>query len=487
MCIQRQKQQLLTIFFLVFFLQVPVNVVESSDIRLPKLGDATSGIVSHEQEYLIGRTWLKAFRSRIKEYQDPMLKQYLEQLLNNLASHSQLEDPRLELVIVNNPTINAFAVPGGIIGVHTGIFIHAKTEDELSSILAHELAHLSQRHFARGIEAQRKTSLLSMGGLLAGLAIAAAAGADAGTAAMTVSQAAAMEGSLRYSRSNEQEADRIGLQTMRAANRNPRAAAKMFETMLSISRHSINRPPEFLLTHPVTEKRIADARNRTMNAPLKHYPPSEEYLLMQSRASVALNKNPDRIIQNFELKLRQRALNSDAISYGLALAYIKKNDFPQARRLTNTLIENHPEQLIYRYTDIEIDIASKHHDKAANKLQILLQKNPHSYPLLVLQAELFLNRKKYYESSEVLGLLTKDRPEDPDMWYRLAEVSGLAGDIATVHKARAEYFILVGAFDRARKQLSRAAVLLKHDFQQSAIIRQRLRDLASIEERVIKL
>ena len=116
-----------------------------------------------------------------------------------------------------------------------------------------------------------------------------------------------------------------------------------------------------------------------------------------------------------------------------------------------------------------------------------MQKHPNNYPLLVLQAELFLNRKKYYESSEVLSLLTKDRPEDPDIWYRLAEVSGLAGDIATVHKARAEYFILVGAFDRARKQLSRAAVLLKHDFQQSAIIRQRLRDLASIEERVIKL
>ena len=484
---QTEKRHLLRIFFLVFSLKVLMHSAVCSEIRLPKLGDATSGIVSHEQEYLIGRTWLKAFRSRIREHQDPILKQYLEQLLNSLASHSQLEDPRLELVIVNNPTINAFAVPGGIVGVHTGIFIHAKTEDELSSILAHELAHLSQRHFARGIEAQRQNSLLSMGGLLAGLAIAAAAGADAGTAAMTVSQAAAMEGSLRYSRSNEQEADRIGLQTMKAANRNPRAAAEMFETMLSITRHSINRPPEFLLTHPVTEKRISDARNRTMNTSLRHYPPSEEYLLMQSRAITALNKNPDTVIKNFRLKLRQRVLNSDAMNYGLTLAHLKKNDLVKAKQLIDVLIENNPNQLIFRHTDIEIDMASKRLQVAAAKLDTLLEKNPNNYALLLLQSELHLARKKYHQSSELLTLLTRDRPEDPDIWYRVAEVSGLAGDIAGVHKARAEYFILVGAFDRARKQLSRAAILLKNDFKESAMIRQRLRDLAIIEDRVVKL
>ncbi len=458
-----------------------------SEIKLPKLGDTASGIVSREQEYLIGRMWLKAFRSRIKEYEDPLMKQYIEGLLFELATYSELEDVRLELVIVNNPTINAFAVPGGIIGLHTGIFAHAKTEDEFSSILAHELAHLSQRHFARGLEEQKKASFLSMGGLLAGLAIAAAAGADAGTAAMTVSQAATMEGRLRYSRSNEQEADRIGLQTMKNAGRNPAAAAKMFETMLTLTRHAINRPPEFLLTHPVTEKRISDARNRVINLPFRHYPRSENYLLMQARALVALNKNTKATIENFRLKLRQRSLNSEAIYYGLALAHAQMKDYEKATSLIHDLIKHQPDQLIYLHTEIEIDLASGRLSEAQEKVTEMLRKSPNNYPLLVLHSEGLMKARKYEQSAEVLKLLCRTRPEDPNVWYRLAEVNGLAGNIAGVHKARAEYFILVGAFDQARKQLTRASNLLRSDFKQSAIIRQRLRDLAAIENGVMKL
>jgi predicted Zn-dependent protease len=157
----------LTISIIVLFALTSPAHSSDSEIRLPMLGDSSSGIVSKYQEYQLGREWLKVFRSRVQTFDDPLMQNYLENLLYNLATYSELEDPKLELVIVNNPTMNAFAVPGGVVGVHTGIFSFAQTEDQMVSVLAHELAHLSQRHFARGIEAQRKSTTASLAGLLA--------------------------------------------------------------------------------------------------------------------------------------------------------------------------------------------------------------------------------------------------------------------------------------------------------------------------------
>ena len=112
---------------------------ESANIKLPLLGDASSSGISQKKEYELGRAWLMAYRSRINEHHDPLLTNYLEQLVYRLASRSHLKDRRLELIVINNPTLNAFAVPGGVIGVHTGLFLFAKSEDQLSSVLAHGL------------------------------------------------------------------------------------------------------------------------------------------------------------------------------------------------------------------------------------------------------------------------------------------------------------------------------------------------------------
>ena len=295
---------------------LPSTASLSADIKLPLLGDSASGVISKQQEYELGRLWLKSFRSRVREYDDPLMQQYLEQLLYNLATYSDLEDPRLELIVVKNPSMNAFAVPGGVVGFHTGVFAFAENEDQMVSVLAHELAHLSQRHFARGVEAQRTSSIISMAGLLASLVIAATAGGDAGLAAITSTQAMTMQGQLRYSRSNEKEADRMGMQTMERASRDPAAVAGMFETMLRATRFSGSRLPEFLLSHPVTERRISDARGRAMKHSMRHYMSNPEYFLMQARAMVAMEKSPIDSIKRFQAKLDSNTQNSDAANYG---------------------------------------------------------------------------------------------------------------------------------------------------------------------------
>src|SRR5690554_689520 len=178
---------------------------------LPSLGDSSSSIVSPEQEHQLGRAWLSLLRGQIRQLSDPLVKDYLERSVYRLAETSQLQDRRLEFVLLESPQLNAFAAPGGIIGVNGGLFIHAQTEAEFASVLAHELAHLSQRHFARGLEAQQRMQLPLMAAMLPGVIAAAAGAGDAAIAAIASGQAAAIQSQRSFSRQNEQEADRIGL------------------------------------------------------------------------------------------------------------------------------------------------------------------------------------------------------------------------------------------------------------------------------------
>jgi predicted Zn-dependent protease len=456
----------------------------SANIELPALGDTASAIISQQQEFELGQAWLRAYRSRISEYNDPQLYDYLEELLYQLAAHSELKDHRLSLVTINNPSMNAFAVPGGVIGVHTGLFRYAKTEHQIASVLAHELAHLSQRHFARRVEQQRKNATTTMAAMLASLVIAATVGGDAGMAAMTASQAHSMENAMRYSRQNEQEADRLGIQTIYAAGMDPKGVPAMFEQMLRATRYTGSKPPEFLLTHPLTENRVADAKNRVSQFPLKHYPDNIEYHLMRARALVAIEKNAAASLNRFNSELEGDSLNKDASRYGLVLAHMGLGNFDDARKNLSQLISSSPDRLTYLLAEIEIDRREGKYISAIEKAQNLLRHNSKSYALRMMLAEVYLKANQFTESEKVLEELAQRYPDRPYVWFQLAEVSGLAGDIAGVHKARAQYFILNGVFDKAREQLGYARKLLVHDYQETAIIDQQLRDLADLQEKM---
>ena len=266
---------------------VPPALAQTDELKLPNLGESSTRMFSAEFEHQLGQTWLRIFRSQAPTVNDPLMFEYLENLIYGLVTHSKLEDRRVDLVVVDNPTINAFAVPGGVIGVHNGLLLYAQTEDELGTVLAHEIAHLSQRHFSRGVEFQKNQAPINLAAMLAGLVIMATAGGDAGLAALTSAQALAQDSALRYSRSNEQEADRVGMQTMVDAGLDPHAAPAMFERMMQASRYSGgNRIPEFLRTHPLSENRIADTRNRARQHPKTIRPVNLDYQLMRARAYV---------------------------------------------------------------------------------------------------------------------------------------------------------------------------------------------------------
>lgn len=418
---------------------------------LPSLGDSSSGIVSPEQEFQLGRAWLSLLRGQVPQLSDPLLKDYLERSVYRLAESSQLQDRRLEFVLLKSPQLNAFAAPGGIIGVNGGLFLHAQTEAEYASVMAHELAHLSQRHFARGLEAQQRMQLPMMAALLAGVVAAAAGAGDAGLAAIVSTQAAAIQAQRRFSRQNEQEADRIGLLNLQRAGYDPRAMPDMFGRLMRQYRYN-QKPPEFLLTHPVSESRIADTRNRAEQYPPGGVQDSLRYQLMRARVELRFESTPGLSAKRFRAMLDEDG-NLDAARYGLALAQIRSGQLEAAGTNLQPLLEKAPDEMAYNLAQIELDITANRLQAADKRMQRLLELYPSSYPVRQSYIDLLVKQSRLPEAEQELDRLVEARPRDPDVWYQVSEVRGLTGNILGLHQARAEFFALVGDYTQAIEQL----------------------------------
>ncbi|MCB1679296.1 MAG: M48 family metallopeptidase [Halioglobus sp.] len=443
---------------------------------------------SVEFEHQLGQTWLRMFRSQVGTVDDPLLFDYLEHLIYRLITHSKLADRRVDIVVVDNPTINAFAVPGGVIGIHNGLLLWAQTEDELATVLAHEIAHLSQRHFSRGVEFRKNQQPLTLAAMLAGLVLMATTGSDAGMAAISAAQAAAQDSALRYSRSNEQEADRIGMQTLVDAGMDPHAAADMFERMLQASRYAGgDRFPEFLRTHPLSENRIADTRNRARQYPRQIRPTSLDYQLMRARVVMQLSSTPEQAIQRFRGELEGEPRSREAATYGLVLALTAAGRAEEARLELDALWSKDPDRLEYIIADAQIDTVLNQPARAAKKLAARLQLSPANHPLTMAYASALMKNQQPHIAEEVLLAQSRVRPGDPGLWYLLAEVQGLAGNIVGLHQSRAEYFILNGGLDQAEKQLTYALPLARNDYLTSARINERLKDITQMREQMQNL
>ncbi len=427
-------------------------------------------------EKQIGRQFLKQINAVVPTINDPILKYYVDRHLADLAQYSQMQEKVLEVVLIDSPAVNAFAAPGGVVGVNLGLLVVAEDVHEYSSVMAHELAHLSQRHFARGIEEQRRATLPTMASLIAAIALGMAAGGDAGLAAMSASQAASMSSQLRYSRSRETEADRIGMNTLVNAGMDPDGMARMFDRMGRAYRYS-SRPPEFLLTHPLSETRVADAKVQALSYPKKQYEDSPDYVLARMRAMVHYANSPEEAVKQFRKQVKENP-DSQPAQYGLALALSRAGEHEEALPLADMLFANAPDRLLFVAAYAEFLTAAGEYDQALTLLERQLLLNPDNPPLAMLYADALEKNEEYDIAESILKRQSDLRPNDIDVWYALAEVSGKAGDIVGVHRARAEFFALHGAYTRAIQHLEYARRLVARTNKQlHAMLDQRINDL----------
>lgn len=450
-----------------------------NDYGLPSLGGASTSVSN--EEYRLGRAWLRQFRAQAPQWQDAITNDYLQSLIARLAPHSQINGLRTITVIVDNESLNAFAVPGGVVGINTGLFAFAEDEGAFVSVLAHELGHLSQRHYARGSARAAQTQLPAMAAMLAGMLIAASGGGDVGMAAAMGSQAALIQDQLSYSRLFEQEADNIGLQAMADAGYDPEAMVRMFAAMQRMARLQGDTPPEFLLTHPVTDNRLTAAQDRAAQLSVTDaYTSDTLYDMMRARALLSIYTNTP---QQAASRLAQEDAEPAAQDYLAALITARNGQTDSALEQLDRLISQHPDFAMLPASAASVALEAGQYDKAIQRSQRLLRFMPNYLPAQLILAEAQLQRDPQ-AAYNLLRDITSQNPETPQGFNLLAEAAGRSGHDSWGHVARAEYLQLTGRVDRGIRQLSiaRDAAERENDQQMLARIKQRREDFIEYRE-----
>ena len=467
--------------FIIYLLILVSSNLSSSEEDLPIIGDSSSSVISIASEYNLGRLYMAQLRRTLPEYIDPVSQDYSEHLVYRLSEFSELSDRRLEIALIDEKSVNAFAAPGGIIGINAGLIFHADTEGQLASVLSHELAHLSQRHFARRMQRQKDRSLANSLMILGSIALA---GATSNPNALLVGQQAITQQNLSFSRGDEQEADRIGFKNMVSAGFDPKSTSYMFEKLQSLSRLSGSNELEFLRSHPLTKNRIADAQSRAQGFENKNYRNSLDYDLVRNRTIVHFSEVPRQAVTIFQKELTDSSDEREKLEayYGLALAYSRDNKHSQALNSMRQALEMDSENLMLQIGLLELHIEAENYFEAEALASSLLRTNPYNYPISMLYNRVLMNKGDYKLGEKILKDLTLKRPKDPQVWYWLAEVQGLDKNVIGLHLSRAEYFFLTGSYETSIKHLRMALDLTGNNFQLTESIHNKIeRSHKSIE------
>ena len=446
---------------------ISINLVsfneDIKEIDLPELGDRVSGAVSSDEEKAIGEMFLQQVYSNAPLISDPIIFEYTEHLIYRLSEYSQVKDRYFKILLIDDDSLNAFAAPGGIIGVNGGLFLYSDNEGQFSSVLAHELAHLSQRHFARNVLKSQDSNLASALVMVSSIAIALISN---NPNAMAVGPAILQSQSLRYSRLFEKEADRVGFANLVKAGYHPESMGEMFENMNEIRRLSGDLPPEFLLTHPLSSSRISDAFNAAENLPTEGTKKNSlEFSLIKARLEIYY----ENIFQNSVRKFRER-VNQDPTEsnlYGLALAHQKNNNYEESLELINRLISSYPKNLVLNNTKVDFLFESGKYEDALVHVNKFLEISPRNYPLSISKSKILLSMERYFESEEIIRDQLLRKNNNPDLWLLLSEIQRSSKNIIGYHQSRAEYFLLLGQNERALNQLEFALKLTQNNFQVS--------------------
>ena len=455
----------------------------TDDYGLPSLTSGTQAVSG--EEYRLGRAWLRQFRARVPQWQDPIAQDYVESLLARLVPHSGVDGSRTVVALVDSRTLNAFAVPGGVIGLNAGLFAFADEEDAVASVVAHELGHLSQRHYARGQARAEQTQIPAMAAMLAGMLIAVSGGGDAGMAAAMGSQAAFIQDQLAYSRRFEQEADRIGLQAMSQAGFDPHAMVRMFRAMQRQASLQGGNPPEFLLTHPLTESRISDAESRASQLEAAGSRNSEPtYHLIRARALLTIHQRDPQQAAN---RLAQDGAPDAARRYLDALIEAQRGNIDSALGALDGLASELPDLAMIPASAAEVAFNAGRYDDAIERSRRQLRLMPGYMPATRIMGEALLQRDPN-EAYRLLRDLAERRPEDPQVFTLLAEAAGRSNREAWGHLARAEHMQLTGSIDQAIRQLDVAKQVAERsgDGNAAARIAQRREDFVGYRETMEK-
>lgn len=475
-------------YFLILLLLLPLALWLSPGATqdLPDLGDIAQASFTAQEEKRLGESIMHDIRRDLSFNDDAELTDYLNTLGYRLVASSADARQEFEFFIIRDATLNAFAMPGGFIGVHTGLILAAQSESELAGVLAHEIAHVTQRHIARQISKQSQLSTMALAGLALAL-LASRVSSEAGQAAAIGAQAGAVASQLNYSRDFEREADRVGFQTLQRANFNVQGMPAFFERLQKNSRLLESSAPAYLRTHPLTGERIADMQNRVKDEAYRQIPDSMEFQLVRAKLRAELGSPADAVLY-FEESLREKRFATEfAARYGYAVALARARNFPRAEREIGALraqgrLPPMVAALSARVKRDAGDLAG-----ARETLRDALLRYPDSRPLGYANIEAQQAGGLHQEALEAIVKKLRQYPTDARLFGMQAKSYAALGKRLSQHQAQAQLYVLQGSLPAAIGQLEMAQKSGDGDFYQMSSVDARLRELrAQLQEEARK-
>ncbi len=449
------------------------------------MGSVSGSLLTPRQEKQLGKAFMRYVRATQKVIDDPLLDDYINTLGRQLVQHSEARGTRFTFFLVRDPTVNAYAGPGGYIGVNTGLVLTTRSENELAAVLAHEITHVIQKHLLRAWYQDQNLTLVQGAALLAAVLLGTLAGGNAGMATAIGLQAAVRQQQINFTRQNEKEADRIGIDIMQQAGFDPRAMATFFSRMGRAIRAYGTKLPEFLRTHPVTNARIADAWGRAETYPYRQREDSLRYLLARTALRESGFQNPEDGILHFRSALKEGRYRSRAAArYGLARALYRARRFDSAAKELAALLKEHPEVPEFIVTASRVDMEKGKREAALKRLEKAVHRHPSSLPLRLVLDELYLRAGKPKKAYAALMRLASDYPEKTRVHRLLAQAAADLKRPAESHQYLATYYYLMGDLEAARRQLG---IALRQsgldDYERARIVSQ----LHRVEEELKQL
>lgn len=440
------------ILFLLSF-QTPQTAADPSD-DLPDFGDSAGAIISPAQEKKLGESFMRQVRRYAPVVDDEEVEDYIQQLGDSLAKHVEY-DGEFSFFMIDSRVINAFAVPGGFIGFHTGLILNSKGESEVASVMAHEISHITQRHGARGIEAQARGNIPAMAALL-GAMVLLAVDPQAGIGAITAVQAAQVQKQINFTRGNEREADRLGIKLLNEAGYDTRSMADFFQRLQTANRYTDPKHiPEILRTHPVTTNRISEAKQRAEQLDHSNVrDDSFEYKIVWHKLNVAAANDPAIAKQYYTRLLATGDYQHASIArYGYVLALTEAGDVNDARIEAAKLLASDPGVLSFRLAAARVEQRASDDAAALAHFKTAYQMDPTSRAAVYGYANMLTLAGQPEESRKLLRDYGVGDRQDPKFYKLIAEAETRMGAKSKSHFSLAEYYRIVGELNLSAVQL----------------------------------
>lgn len=422
---------------------------------LPEISDSSATLFTHEDEQQIDREMMNQLLHSGALLNDPIVDEYIQTLGQEIGSLAESAQSRFQFFVLKDQNINAFAMPGGHIGVNAGLILASRSESELAGVLAHEISHVTQHHIARSVEKVNQMNLPMTAAVIAAILLGASGDPQAANAALAASIGGSTQMQLDFSRTHEKEADFIGIQLLASAGYDPQGMGNFFARMQDETRYYGAGVPEFLRTHPVTTSRIAEAQDRARHFGTMHKSDSIHYLLSKARLRLLTAKSIDTLWRETAAEKSGNAQEKEVLSYLRALIKQRKGEISAARSDLQALLNAHPDRIAYIHALAELERSQSNEQAALALYKKGLRQYPGNPLLTLAMAECQISLKQNSAARELLQQLIRKHPSAEA--YRLqADLEAQADNLVGSYLARAEYFYLIHEPHSAMDQLNSA-------------------------------